>query len=262
MLSYFQGIWKCRYFWMSLVQMDLRARYRGSVLGIGWSLLHPIAMTVVLSTVFCNMFKADWHDFAPYALAGLAVWSFITTTTTMGCQAFFQNESYIRQCPMPMAIYPLRTVLGTTFHLLIALTVVLLPLTAVAKGFDPGVVFLNLVPTVLLLFLLGWSMATLGGLANVYFQDSQHLADVAFQIMFYMAPIFYPEKLVRENPVLEWVVAFNPFVPFLQLVREPVLHGRMPEALVYLKATVFVAVMAGLASYALSRLQKKLIFQL
>src|SRR5262249_18391644 len=56
MQAYLGAIWRCRYFWLSLVRMDLRHRYRGSVLGLGWSLLHPIAMTAILCTVFHHLF--------------------------------------------------------------------------------------------------------------------------------------------------------------------------------------------------------------
>ena len=54
MLQQFGEVWKFRYFWMSLVRMDLKLRYRGTMLGIGWSLLHPILMTVVFCVVFSS----------------------------------------------------------------------------------------------------------------------------------------------------------------------------------------------------------------
>src|SRR5438874_10877163 len=68
MLSYVSAVWRCRYFWLSLVKMDLRTRYRRSVLGMGWSLLHPIAMTIVLCVVFQTAFAAGGgiRQYAPY----------------------------------------------------------------------------------------------------------------------------------------------------------------------------------------------------
>jgi ABC-type polysaccharide/polyol phosphate export permease len=122
--NYLGAIWRCRFFWMSLVKMDLRTRYRRSILGIGWSLLHPIAMTLIICLVFHEIMKIDvWH-FCPYLLAGLACWNYIVASTTIGCQSLFQGEAYIRQYPAPLAIYPLRTTLGATIHFLMALVVV------------------------------------------------------------------------------------------------------------------------------------------
>ena len=80
MIGYLARIWRLRYFWTSLVRIDLRNRYRRSVLGIGWSLLHPILMTAVLCAVFCPLFSVDYRQFAPFLLAGLAFWNFLVST--------------------------------------------------------------------------------------------------------------------------------------------------------------------------------------
>src|SRR5580693_6031661 len=114
--NYVQAVWRCRYFWLSLVKMDLRTRYRGSVLGLGWSLLHPIAMTIILCTVFGQLFGAEVRTFAPFLMAGLTFWAYISAVTGQGCHCFFAGEAYIRQYPAPMAIYPLRTALASSFH--------------------------------------------------------------------------------------------------------------------------------------------------
>src|SRR5712691_5286172 len=109
MRDYLAEIWRCRYFWLTLVKVDLRTRYRRSILGMGWSLLHPIAMTTILCIVFSTIFKRDVLDYAPFLLAGLATWNYVLSSALSGCQCFFQGESYIRQYPAPFAIYPLRT---------------------------------------------------------------------------------------------------------------------------------------------------------
>src|SRR5437588_5938152 len=122
MLAYLQAIWRCRYFWTSLVKMDLRTRYRRSILGMGWSLLHPIAMTIIFTLVFQHLMMPNGQggEYASFLLAGLATWNYIMSSTTQGCQCFFGGEAYIRQYPAPLAIYPLRTTLGGMIHFLIA----------------------------------------------------------------------------------------------------------------------------------------------
>src|SRR5262245_29961025 len=127
MTGYLKAVWRCRYFWLSLVKMDLRTRYRRSLLGLGWSLLHPIALTVIFCVVFQQIMAMgeDGTKYAAMVLAGLATWSFIVNSTLGGSQCLHQGESYIRQFPAPVAIYPLRATLGTLIHFLIALAVVL-----------------------------------------------------------------------------------------------------------------------------------------
>ncbi len=192
---YFQNIWARRYFWLSLVQVDLRARYRGSLVGIGWSLLHPIAMTTILCGVFCTIFHQTIADFAPYLMAGLTYWIFITTTSIQGAECFFTGESYIRQHPAPMAIYPLRTMLGAAFHFLMGyLLVIVVSLMFNGITFIGVTALLSLIPTLILLTTFGWALSILFGLATVRFRDFKHLSEIGFQALFYLTPIMYGPK--------------------------------------------------------------------
>jgi ABC-type polysaccharide/polyol phosphate export permease len=133
---------------------------------------------------------------------------------------------------------------------------------------DPGsslvahpLALLSFVPTLLLLFVFAWSVAILAGFANVYFQDTQHLSEVGFQILFYMTPVCYPPELLRGKN-LGFLVDFNPLAAFLDLVRQPILRGEMPGLFTYLTAAVTVAVLAGCAGLTLARKQQTLIFHL
>src|SRR5262245_37380911 len=111
MLTYLAAIWQARYFWLALARMDLRARYRGSVLGIAWSLLHPLAMTCILCMAFGSLFNLDLRFYAPFLMVGLTTWAYLVNSTIIGSHCFIFAETYIRQRPLPLAIYPLRTVL-------------------------------------------------------------------------------------------------------------------------------------------------------
>src|SRR5262245_52215926 len=119
MTAYLRSIWLIRNFWFMLVCMDVRSRYRGSLLGLGWSLLQPIATTIILTVVFSTLFAVERTEYAPTLMCGLTCWAFLNVSVTQGCNCYFQAESYIRQVPAPLAIYPLRTVLAQAFHFFI-----------------------------------------------------------------------------------------------------------------------------------------------
>jgi ABC-type polysaccharide/polyol phosphate export permease len=264
MAAYLKDIWSYRYFWLSLVKIDLRARYRRSVIGIGWSLLRPVVMTIVLCAVFRRLFRpADVWDYAPYLLTGLACWDYITTATKQGCQCFFQGESYIRQHPAPIAIYPLRIALGETVHFFFALLVVLGLAWYAKGGFGSLPALASLLPTLLLLFALVWALALIAGFANVYFQDTQHLCDVVFQIVFYATPIIYYEQDLGVGGRLHWLVTHcNPLVPFLDLMRDPILRGKVPSLDTYAAAAAALAAVGGVAAVLCARLERRIIFHL
>jgi ABC-type polysaccharide/polyol phosphate export permease len=262
MTAYLGTMWKCRYFWLSLVDMDLRSRYRGSVLGIGWSLLHPIGMTVILCTVFSQVFNQPVRTYAPTLFAGLTLWNFFVAVVTQGCGCFFQGEAYIRQFPAPMAIYPLRATLGSGFHFLVGLL-----LLAVVVGWFLGVppllaLLASLAPTLLLLLLAGWSLAVLFGLATVRFRDTRHLTDVGLQALFYVTPVMYPPEMLEGRRFVTLILHFNPLMPFLRLLREPIATGQPASLATYGTAAVIVAVLVLLACLGLKADERRLIFYL
>ena len=260
MVGYFRNIWRLRYFWMALVRIDLRARYRRSIIGVGWSLLHPIAMTTVLCVVFSTAFQADIRTYAPFLLAGLVTWNFFVAAINQGCHCFFQGESYIRQYPAPLAIYPLRCVLGGGIHLLIGL-VLSLAVVWCTDGPRNLIALPSLAPTLVLLFLFGWSIAVCAGVINVLFQDTQHLVEVGVQILFYMTPVMYaPELLEQRN--LSWFVMANPVALFLDLVRRPILHGEIPSLQAFAAATTITACAVLCTTVLLWKAERRIIFYL
>jgi ABC-type polysaccharide/polyol phosphate export permease len=347
---------------MALVRIDLRKRYRRSVIGIGWSLLHPIAMTIVLCIVFSQLLNQDIRKFAPFLLSGLTFWGFILATVMDGCQCFLQGESYIRQQPAPLAIYPLRSTLGAGFHFLLGFAIVLVlvwwthwfgpsqatktesEMKGVVEGFNYGPrgnvesllmkcdgrlvqanfpsrsaadvtkavavgnevsvvgiveeqqadhpicrisklavkgqeitvaepeakhkpgpnlpVLLTLVPTFVLLFVVGWSLAVCMGLANVMFQDSQHLIQIVMQIAFYVTPIMYPAEMLMGRRLVSWFVRLNPLAAFLELIRKPLLDGEFPSRWAIGMAGVATVIVVAAAIIGLKRFEKRLIFYL
>ena len=258
--GYTLAIWRCRFFWLSLVKKDLRTRYRRSLLGVGWSLLHPIAMTAVICTVFHKLFNLEVANYGPFLLSGITTWNYLSTTVTQGCDTFYNGESYIRQHPAPLAIYPLRTVLGAAFHFVLALVVVLM-LTWWFKGFANLTAIITLVPTLILFIVLGWSLSVMSGFAHVRFSDVKHLLDIGLQIMFYATPIFVPpEEMQRRG--LAWLIDYNPAGVLLDLVRQPVLNGNFPTLRAWTFAVTVTAVAFALAVWMLVRLQRRLIFYL
>jgi lipopolysaccharide transport system permease protein len=260
MSSYAKAVWSLRYFWLSLVKMDLRSRYRRSFLGIAWSLLQPIAMTIVLSIVFSQLFDVNITEFGPFLMSGLTFWAFICYAVSSGCQCFYQAEGYIRSYPAPVAIYPLRVTLAGGVHFLLALLVVLV-FSWTMQGFSNLAALPMVIPGVLMLLSFGWILAILAGFANVHFPDTQHLTEIVLQVAFYLTPIIYPPELIEKKGLIA-MTTWNPFALFLSLIRKPILSGEIPSAADYAAAGLILAVSAAAALYVLHRLQRTLVFHL
>ena len=264
MLARLVTIWKFRHFWLSLAGMDLRVRYRRSVLGLGWSLLNPIVMTVVFCIAFASWLgNGDWRTAAPFYLAGLAVWEYVRHSAVQGSLTFLRNEPYIRQSPIPLAVYTLRTSLGAAVHFLIALGVAIVAAGALhpTDRLTPLYALWAVLPAVALLVVYCWAMTALCAITNVFFHDTQHLAEVGFGIWFFLTPIIYPKERLTERG-LGFLADLNPVVAFLDTIRDPLLTGVPPGAVVIAKAfgITFAAVTTAVGVYA--AFERRVVFHL
>jgi ABC-type polysaccharide/polyol phosphate export permease len=260
MLAYVVSIWRCRNFWLSLVVNDLHLRYRRSVLGVGWSMLHPLATALVMGVVFHEIFHRPVREYLPYLFCGLAYWAYVTTVALQGCQSYIQAESYIRQHPLPLAVYPLRMTLGAMIHFLIAVVLVVV-LSLVLRGPEHLPDVLSLVGGLLMLLAFGWGVSILTGYVNVAFRDTQHILEVVFQMLFYLTPIIYPEGML-PNTRFGWLFAYNPFGPFLDLVREPLINGRAASPDAWGAAFLLTVLVGVAAAVTLNYQQRRVVLYL
>ena len=257
-------IWKFRHFWLSLAGLDLRVRYRRSILGLGWSLLNPIVMTVVFCIAFASWLgNGDWRNAAPFYLAGLAVWEFVKQSAVQGSQTFLRNEPYIRQSPLPLAVYTLRTSVGIAVHFAITLAVAIAAACLLhhVDPLSPICALWAVLPAACLLIVFSWAIGAVCAISNAHFHDTRHLVELAFGICFFLTPIIYPKERLSERG-LGIIVDANPVVVFLDVIREPILTGQPPSMPAFLRAfaATFGAVIFAVAAFA--RLERKLIFHL
>jgi lipopolysaccharide transport system permease protein len=258
-IDYFKRIWHLRYFWISLVRNDLNARYRRSFLGIGWSLAKPLGMTLVLCIVFGKMFDMPAKEYAPYLFLGLASWQFITECIAQGCQCFLRGGPYIKQAQLPLAGFPLRAVLCSGFHAVTALVLAMI-VAFYLNGVHSPLVLLSLIPSLLLVFVLGWFLAIIAGLMHTHFPDTQHMTEIVLQVLFYITPIIYRPSTISSRARLSWVIEWNPLTSVLDLIRNPILDGALPSVASVRMSLAFVLVLGLTAFIMLRRTERTLVF--
>ncbi|MBX9584608.1 MAG: ABC transporter permease [Gemmataceae bacterium] len=261
MIGHAAAVWRFRYFLLALVKLDVRRRYTRSVIGAGWSIVNPVVMALVFAVVFSNLLGNGTADYTAFLILGMTLWGFFKECAVGGSSAMTSHETYIRQSPLPYALYPLRLVLGTAVHSGIAFLAALAVVVAVKGSFPDPLVLLAVAPALALAVVFGWAVAAICSCAQVYFHDTSHLLEVVAQFGFFLTPIVYPPELL-VNKGLRWLVVVNPVNLFLELVRTPLLHNDLPSAQAYGYAVAVTTVAVGLAAGVIAWAKSRLIFRL
>ncbi|WP_077046209.1 MULTISPECIES: ABC transporter permease [unclassified Pseudomonas] len=260
MFSYFSRVWAARYFWVHLALADLRSRWRRSFMGVTWSIIQPLGMTLLLTLVFSRLFNTDVLTYAPYVLSGIIVWEFISANTIGGSLSFVQADAYIKQCNHPLAIYTLRTVLGSSIVLMLA-SVSLFVWVAIMMPQNFGWSWLATLTIFPVVALIAWPVSTLLSYISTRFRDVPHALGLVMQSLWFVSPVYFEAKMF-QNGGLHALVDYNPIYHILQLFRAPLLQGEWPTLANY-TFSLGTALFFGLITmYVGYKAERKVIFYL
>lgn len=222
--------WRHRALAGRLARRRIEAQYRGSVLGLAWSLLQPLLLLSIYTFVFASVLNAHWKTatgesgFALNAFAGMVLFGIFSRAANDGANLLLNHASLLKQVVFPAQVLSMASVLAASFDLTIGLS--LWTLFHIVQIGVPPLTMLAL-PTVLLpllLFALGasWLLASLG----VFLRDLAPLTSLFTTALYFMSPIFYPASRVPERFATYY--AWNPFVGLIESARSMMIAGQWP----------------------------------
>jgi ABC-type polysaccharide/polyol phosphate export permease len=202
-----------------LAARNLKARYRGSILGVYWSLSNPLIMTAIYTALFGSAFSAYYHGkIANYMLScftGLAVLNFFSATTTQALPSIVSSGSLLNKLRLPFSAFPVSVVVANAFQYVVGVLPLLAIVTLYSTHKISHVLFLVVPSVALLLISTGFSLAT--STLFVYFRDLPYLYELVVFLLWITSPIFYPQELVPEK--LRPYVLLNPLAVLITSVR-------------------------------------------
>jgi ABC-type polysaccharide/polyol phosphate export permease len=232
----------------SLFRRDLRAKYRGSVLGLAWTLLHPLVLMAVYLLVFSLLWRVaevGSDDYWLFLLCALPAWVFFATTVQGSARSLVENANIIRKVRFPRQLVPL-SIVGTnlvSFAVMLGVVVVLSLVTlpearsTVWLAIPLGALFACIVAGVAL------ALASL----NALYRDVEHLASALLLPWFFLTPVLYSlDQLpgVDEYPVADFALHWVNFLtPPIEAMRATLFFGDAP-ALADTLYTVVAAIVA------------------
>ena len=228
-----RDLWSHRGLIVSLTKREIVGRYKGSALGIFWSLLTPLLMLTVFTAVFGDIFQARWGnsenagrlDFAAALFTGLLIYNFFSECLSKAPLIVLSQPNYVKKVVFPLEILAVVTVNAALFHLLVAYVILLALVffSAWPLGSTALLAPLVFLPFFLLVQGLCWLLAALG----VYLRDVTQLIAPALTALLFLSPIFYP--LSSVPPRLSWLLMLNPITFIVEQMRAVLLHGQVPD---------------------------------
>jgi lipopolysaccharide transport system permease protein len=261
-VAVYADLFRYRELFGNLFRRDLQAKYKGSVLGVAWSLVNPLVLLGIYLLVFSLLWKAIPVDHpALFLLSGLAIWIFFSTSIHAASRSMLDNANLIRKTRFPRQLVPLSVVatnlvsFGVMLAVLLALDFALLPRVR-------GTMWLAL-PLGVALVGLTAGLALAVASANVVFRDVEHLIGALLLPWFFLTPILWiPSAFHRYHGVVNALHWANFVTPAVDAIRDPLFFGRLPRAgdVVYL--CVAAAVSLALGAWLFSRVDDQIAVEL
>jgi ABC-type polysaccharide/polyol phosphate export permease len=216
----------------SLVTRDLKARYRGSALGLFWSFGNPLLLLLVYSAVFSSFVepRADVKPYALFLCCGLLPWTWFVSSLNESANSLVAGGNLIKKVLFPAEILPIVSVLGNMVQFLISLPVLaaFLIYYVTAGVPDSGIRQVDLhaaelvwLPVVILVqLILTMALALIFSALTVHFRDIRDILANVLTLWFFATPIIYPWFSVK----LKFWLDLNPFTHLAVSYQEILFH--------------------------------------
>lgn len=225
-----------------LVHRDLTVRYKRSVLGFFWTMLHPLLLMLIFLLVFSTLFKGRAPHYETYFLSAYVAWNFFSQTTVNAMLSVGWNGPLMKRVRVPSSIFTLSIVVSGLANLGLSLIVLFTIMFAVRAPMHPSLAFVPVSLLIVGIFTFGVSLALTA--MSVLFPDVREMVQAGMPALMYLTPIVYPISIIPER--LRWIIQLNPMVYIVEIVRDPVYYGIIPSP-----ATLAIAVSVALASVIL-----------
>lgn len=258
-LHFPNALWRHRELWWKLTEREILGRYRGSLLGMAWSFLNPLAMLAVYTFVFSKIFQTRWDTlesagplgFAINLFAGLIVFNLFAECINKAPELILGNPNYVTKIVFPLEVLAAASVATCVFHALISLLILLIFQLTTWHAAPATLLWLPFVwmPLIGMCLALSWLLSALG----VFLRDIGQVAGVMVNMLMFLSAIFYP---VSALPV-KWLpfLRLNPILILVEQTRRVVVAGEAPNSWFLLGGMAFAIAFCELSYRAFQRVR-------
>lgn len=215
-----------------LASRDISSRYKGSIMGILWSLLNPLFMLLVYTFIFGIIFNAKWDienssntDFSIILFSGLIIFYIFSDSISRSSTLIIDNTNYVKKVLFPLELLPF-IILGSTLFQFLLNFIILMIAYIIFVGMPHIEIILFpiiLLPYCIFLVALMWVTSAIG----VYFRDISQIVNILIMSSMFLTPIFYKISMIPES--FRSYIFINPITTPVEMFRNLFLYGQLPN---------------------------------
>ena len=247
---------KHQFLFEELVKRDFKKKYKRTVLGMGWSILSPLLLLLVMKLVFTQFFGRNMEHYTTFLFCGTLVFTYFAESTSEGMSALVGNAGIFSKVNVPKYLFLFSKNVQTLINFGITLIVFFLFCILDHIHFTWRVILL-LYPTLCLMaFNLGLGMIL--SALFVFFKDIKYLWEVLTRLIMYMSAIFY--SIDSYSQMTKFLFLLNPIYVFIRYFRKIVIDATVPSLWFHLLMTAYALISLGLGCYMYKKNNTKFLY--
>jgi len=237
MLTKLKEIVRHRHLIQTLVSRELKARYRGTVLGFLWSFFNPLLLMAVYSIVFGFIMPARFPQFEEKAIyysiflfTGILPWTWFSSSLNESANVLLVHGALIKKIQFPIEVLPIMVVATNMIHFLLGIPIlVLFFLIFFPAAISWWFLFLPLAVFVQAIFTMGLSF--LVSALTVHFRDIKDILSNLLTLWFFSTPIIYPYDApqIQNSTALKTLLSLNPMTHIIEAYHFAFFYGSLPH---------------------------------
>jgi lipopolysaccharide transport system permease protein len=262
MTTVYTDVLRYRELFGNLFRRDVQAKYRGSLLGLAWTLANPVLLMAVYLLVFSVLWKTPFgtdDHYSLFLLVGLSAWLFFAASVQGASRSMLDNANLIRKTRFPRQLVPLSVVatqlisFGVMLVALLVLNFALLSRVRVTEWLAIPIA------VAIVAFTSGLALAIAS--LNVLFRDIEFLVAALLLPLFFLTPVLYPlsdPQIASRDWVVDLIHWGNPLSPQIQALRDPLFYGELPTLGDTVYTVIAALVALALGAYVFSRVDDQI----
>ena len=232
-----------------LVKRDFKQKYKGTVIGMAWSVLSPLLNLLVLRLVFTQFFGRNMEHYTTYLFAGTVFFSFFKEATKGGMNALTSNASIFTKINVPKYLFLLSKNVSAVINF--GLTLVVFFLFCILDG-------VMLLYPVLYLIIFNVGVGLILSAMYIFFRDTKYLYDVFTLLLHYCSAIFYRVDSYPEK--IQQIFLINPVYLAIKYVRVVTINGNIPSIQYHLLMLGWAVAMVGIGAWIYKKNNHKFLY--